>query len=82
MIDLETRMVEPAGPSMTEEDFIDDVVRVCRDIPNTLAVAMGGARARGDQRVDSDFALYYRGRLDPFMRHLLGMSSEAREERK
>jgi predicted nucleotidyltransferase len=36
-------------------------------IPGVLAVTLGGSRAQGDNRPDSDwdFGLYYRGRLDP-----------------
>jgi predicted nucleotidyltransferase len=36
-------------------------------IPGVLAVTLGGSRARGDERPDSDwdFGLYYRGRIDP-----------------
>ena len=35
-------------------------------IPGVVAVTLGGSRARGEQRPDSDwdFGLYYRGRLD------------------
>ena len=37
-----------------------------RVIPGVVAVTLGGSRARGEQRPDSDwdFGLYYRGRLD------------------
>jgi Polymerase beta, Nucleotidyltransferase len=36
-------------------------------LPNVLAVALGGSRAQGTHRPDSDwdFAVYYRGRFDP-----------------
>ena len=35
-------------------------------VPGVVAVTLGGSRARGEQRPDSDwdFGLYYRGRLD------------------
>jgi len=37
------------------------------EIPGVLAVALGGSRARGAERPDSDWdlALYYRGTMDP-----------------
>ncbi len=37
------------------------------EIPGVLAVALGGSRARGAERPDSDWdlALYYRGTIDP-----------------
>jgi predicted nucleotidyltransferase len=36
-------------------------------IPGVLAIALGGSRARGQERPDSDWdlALYYRGTIDP-----------------
>ncbi len=51
---------------MTDEEFIKEVVHVCRRQPNAEAVALGGSRARGDHRPDSDwdFAVYYRGAID------------------
>lgn len=51
---------------MTDDEFIATVVRACRGLPNVTAVNLGGSRARGDHRPDSDwdFAVYYRGTLD------------------
>ena len=51
---------------MTDEEFIAEVVAACRRIPNAVAVGLGGSRARGDNRADSDwdFAVYYRGPID------------------
>lgn len=51
---------------MTDEEFIAEVVAACRRIPNAVAVGLGGSRARGDHRADSDwdFAVYYRGPID------------------
>lgn len=51
---------------MTDDEFIAEVAAACRRIPNAAAVALGGSRARGDHRPDSDwdFAVYYRGDID------------------
>ncbi len=43
------------------------VVAACRRLPNAEAVNLGGSRARGDfgPESDWDFAVYYRGEIDP-----------------
>lgn len=53
--------------AMTDDEFIETVVAGCRSLPNAEAVNLGGSRARGDFRPDSDwdFAVYYRGEIDP-----------------
>ena len=53
--------------SMMDDEFIETVVAACRRLPNAEAVNLGGSRARGDFRPDSDwdFAVYYRGEIDP-----------------
>lgn len=53
--------------TVTDDEFIESVVGVCRRVPNAEAVNLGGSRARGDFRPDSDwdFAVYYRGEIDP-----------------
>ena len=52
---------------MTDDEFVETVVAACRRLPNAEAVNLGGSRARGDFRPDSDwdFAVYYRGEVDP-----------------
>ena len=42
------------------------VTSACRQAPNAEAVNLGGSRARGDHRSDSDwgFAVYYRDAID------------------
>lgn len=52
--------------AVTDEEFLDLVVDACRRVPTAEAVALGGSRARGDHRPDSDwdFAVYYRGAID------------------
>jgi predicted nucleotidyltransferase len=51
---------------VTDDEFVQTVVDACRRIPNAEAVNLGGSRARGDNRADSDwdFAVYYRGEID------------------
>ncbi|WP_020660120.1 nucleotidyltransferase domain-containing protein [Amycolatopsis benzoatilytica] len=50
-------------PENDEETFADQLSR----LPGVVAVALGGSRARGTHRPDSDwdYALYYRGTFDP-----------------
>jgi predicted nucleotidyltransferase len=54
-------------PLVGEEDFADYVASTLEGLPGVLAVALGGSRATGTHRPDSDwdFAVYYRGRFDP-----------------
>lgn len=51
---------------MDDEEFLGAVLAVCRQMPKAEAVNLGGSRARGDARPDSDwdFAVYYRGDVD------------------
>ena len=70
---LHTGDVEQSGTlprhhiAVTDDEFIEMVVAACRRVPNAAAVNLGGSRARGDFRQDSDwdFAAYYRGEIDP-----------------
>jgi predicted nucleotidyltransferase len=50
-----------------EEEFARLVAKRAVTVPGVLAVGLGGSRAEGLHRPDSDwdFGLYYRGRLDP-----------------
>ncbi len=59
---------------MTDDEFLATVVEACRRLPNAEAVALGGSRARGDHRPDSDwdFAVYYRGDIDVSVFETLG----------
>lgn len=52
---------------MHDDEFMATVIAACRRLPGALAVNLGGSRARGDHRPDSDwdFAVYYRGAIDP-----------------
>jgi predicted nucleotidyltransferase len=50
-----------------DEEFADYVASTLAGLPDVLAVSLGGSRASGTSRPDSDwdFAVYYRGRFDP-----------------
>jgi hypothetical protein len=50
-----------------DEQFAQLIAGRTAMIPGVLAVTLGGSRAQGEHRPDSDwdFGLYYRGRLDP-----------------
>jgi Nucleotidyltransferase domain len=44
---------------------IEEVAAQCAELPGVVAVTLGGSRARGEERPDSDwdFVLYYRGTI-------------------
>lgn len=52
---------------MGEAEFEARIARELAALPGVLAVTLGGSRARGEHRPDSDwdFAIYYRGFFDP-----------------
>ncbi|GAB3384183.1 nucleotidyltransferase domain-containing protein [Amycolatopsis echigonensis] len=58
-----------------EETFAEHVADLLSGLPGVEAVALGGSRARGTHRPDSDwdFALYYRGAFDPADLRALGL---------
>ena len=58
-----------AGPILApvgDEEFADYVASRLAGLPGVLDVSLGGSRASGAARPDSDwdFAVYYRGRFD------------------
>ena len=61
---------------MTDDEFLAEVIRACRLVPNAEAVGLGGSRARGDNRPDSDWdvSVYYRGDIDVSVFEQLGWS--------
>lgn len=63
---------------MDDTEFLGYVAERLRGIPGVTAVALGGSRAAGTQRPDSDwdFSLYYRGRFDPEDLRALGWPGE------
>jgi predicted nucleotidyltransferase len=52
-----------------------------RALPSVEAVTLGGSRATGTHRADSDwdFAIYYRGRFDPADLRAVGWPGEVSE---
>jgi predicted nucleotidyltransferase len=52
---------------VTDDEFREYVAGALATLPGVLAVALGGSRATGTHRPDSDwdFAIYYRGGFDP-----------------
>jgi Nucleotidyltransferase domain. len=66
---------------MDDDDFLRSITDALAGLPGVLAVALGGSRAQGTARVDSDWdlALYYRGHFDPDDLRALGWDGEASE---
>ncbi|HWM37758.1 MAG TPA: nucleotidyltransferase domain-containing protein [Streptomyces sp.] len=63
---------------MNDEAFLEHVADALAALPAVSAVALGGSRAQGTQRSDSDwdFAVYYRGAFDPRDLRALGWPGE------
>ena len=55
------------GNQQREESFIEHIAERLAAVPGVRAVMLGGSRATGEHRPDSDFdfAVYYRGRFQP-----------------
>lgn len=68
---------------MTRDDqgFLDTVADRLATLPTVRAVALGGSRAQGTHRPDSDWdlAIYYRGLFDPADLRALGWQGEVSE---
>jgi polymorphic toxin system nucleotidyltransferase-like protein len=66
---------------VTADDFADRVAARLVALPTVQAVALGGSRAAGTQRPDSDwdFAIYYRGEFDPQTLRDIGWMGEVSE---
>jgi nucleotidyltransferase-like protein len=63
---------------MDGERFVEYVADELAALSGVSAVALGGSRAQGTERPDSDwdFAVYYRGHFDPELLRELGWSGE------
>jgi Nucleotidyltransferase domain len=61
-----------------DEDFADYIASALASLPGVLAVSLGGSRATGTNRPDSDwdFSLYYRAHFDPDDLRALGWPGE------
>ncbi|MFJ3333631.1 nucleotidyltransferase family protein [Streptomyces sp. NPDC086766] len=68
-------------PRLTDETFLDTTADRLAALPGVRAVALGGSRAQGTHRPDSDWdlAVYYRGRFDPADLRAVGWEGEVSE---
>ncbi|MGV9586364.1 nucleotidyltransferase domain-containing protein [Nocardia farcinica] len=66
---------------MTDEQFRDHVAERLAALPGVLAVTLGGSRAQGTARPDSDwdFGIYYRGDFRPEHLRAIGWPGEVSE---
>ncbi|MDE3721327.1 nucleotidyltransferase domain-containing protein [Nocardiopsis sp. N85] len=64
-----------------DERFLSDTADRLAGLPRVRAVTLGGSRARGEHRPDSDWdlAIYYRGDFDPEDLRALGWPGEVSE---
>ncbi|GII80350.1 DNA polymerase subunit beta [Sphaerisporangium rufum] len=67
--------------TMSDADLLDHVTRTLAALPGVHAVTLGGSRASGAHRPDSDwdFAVYYRGAFRPGDLRALGWPGEVSE---
>lgn len=65
-------------PTPSEQTFLDTTAGRLAALPAVRAVALGGSRAQGTERPDSDWdlAVYYRGAFDPDDLRALGWEGE------
>nr|WSY55720.1 nucleotidyltransferase domain-containing protein [Streptomyces sp. NBC_00886] len=68
-------------PALSDLAFLDTIADRLATLPTVRAVALGGSRAQGTQRPDSDWdlAVYYRGPFDPADLRALGWEGEVSE---
>ncbi|MFJ7072528.1 nucleotidyltransferase domain-containing protein [Streptomyces sp. NPDC098781] len=68
-------------PSRDDVSFLDTTADRLAALPTVRAVALGGSRAEGTHRPDSDWdlAVYYRGAFDPADLRALGWEGEVSE---
>jgi predicted nucleotidyltransferase len=68
-------------PSLTDPEFLDATADRLAALPTVRAVALGGSRAQGTHRPDSDWdlAVYYRGPFDPADLRAVGWEGEVSE---
>ncbi|WP_031487863.1 nucleotidyltransferase domain-containing protein [Streptomyces bicolor] len=68
-------------PTSDDRDFLNTVADRLASLPTVHAVALGGSRAQGTHRADSDWdlAIYYRGAFDPARLRAVGWEGEVSE---
>ncbi|MEU0411665.1 nucleotidyltransferase domain-containing protein [Streptomyces griseorubiginosus] len=66
------------SPTLSDADFLDTTADRLAALPAVRAVALGGSRAQGTARPDSDWdlAVYYRGAFDPAALRAVGWEGE------
>ncbi|MET9130199.1 nucleotidyltransferase domain-containing protein [Streptomyces antibioticus] len=69
------------APAHSDADFLAGTADALAALPTVRAVALGGSRAQGTHRADSDrdLAVYYRGAFDPADLRALGWDGESSE---
>ncbi|WP_329290592.1 nucleotidyltransferase domain-containing protein [Streptomyces pseudovenezuelae] len=68
-------------PALSDAAFLDATADRLAALPTVRAVALGGSRAQGTERPDSDWdlAIYYRGDFDPAGLRAIGWEGEVSE---
>ncbi|QWF82878.1 nucleotidyltransferase domain-containing protein [Amycolatopsis sp. CA-230715] len=68
-------------PENTDQEFLDRLADQLAGLPAVRAVTLGGSRAKGTERPDSDWdlAIYYRGEFSPATLRALGHEGEVSE---
>ncbi|MFE1840969.1 nucleotidyltransferase domain-containing protein [Streptomyces sviceus] len=68
-------------PALPDAEFLDATADRLAALPTVRAVALGGSRAQGTARPDSDWdlAVYYRGDFDPADLRAIGWEGEVSE---
>lgn len=68
-------------PALSDPAFLDAIADRLAPLPTVQAVALGGSRAQGTHKPDSDWdlAVYYRGPFDPADLRALGWEGEVSE---
>src|SRR4051812_9412261 len=69
------------SPTLSDTAFLDTTADRLAALPAVRAVALGGSRAQGTARPDSDWdlAVYYRGAFDPADLRAVGWEGEVSE---
>ncbi|MET9680700.1 nucleotidyltransferase domain-containing protein [Streptomyces coeruleorubidus] len=68
-------------PTLPDQTFLDTTADRLASLPAVRAVTLGGSRAQGTERPDSDWdmAIYYRGAFDPDDLRAVGWEGEVSE---
>lgn len=71
----------PGSLTVDDDEFVERVASRLAGLPGVRSVALGGSRAQGTERPDSDWdlAVYYRGAFDPEDLRAVGWPGEVSE---